>query len=490
MDINQRSTAASSEGAPLSMSNGETTRRSHSPPPPPQQQDEDQEQQQRNLSAYLRFLNDSQEASSSDSDASSDSSSFSGSDVYRREYSHDLNDLDFPLAGPWNMTAQWHLGDYSEGVEGDADDADDDEDDQGSLDPAAGADGTSSGSGSGSQLTIESDRLQDVNSSSALVQGSSRIGPHRTLTLPYPPSSPTNRQTSPRYHRHHHSFTHQNQNSPENNVTSTAGSSNASATNAPPSSPVDRSRLRRVVSSNISSLPSFASSIFTPRAYGTGGYDGPAGLHRDYKYNNAQRQCCFLQPGQKFHGKQDLKSMTVTLPGMQSRHLEEWDVKVTISAVDYDAGMVYGLMEAMDVPMSTSNVVTFWEGEIIDFVNHTFWTRKWAAKARTDLEHWKRLEAFNGVDEKYIIRGAKTGKFRGHIQQKYIFMRWKEKHFVNVSEHTSGLTIAGFYYVSMRRADGIVEGYYHDQQSMPFQHLCLSPTFDAGGFSSSNYELA
>ncbi|KAF9939607.1 hypothetical protein BGZ67_009187 [Mortierella alpina] len=248
-------------------------------------------------------------------------------------------------------------------------------------------------------------------------------------------------------------------------------------------------RHHRVISSSISSLPSFASSVFTPRGDGADG-QGPLGTNKAHRSNHPRRQCCFLQPGQKFHGTQNLKTLTSSLSGMRCRQTEEWDVKVTISAVDYRSSTVYGLMEAMDVPMSASSVVTFWEGEIIDFENHTFWTRKWTAKARTDLEHWKRLEAFNGIDEKYIIRGAKTGKFRGHIDQKYIFMRWKEKHFVNASEHTGGLTIAGFYYLSMRRSDGFVEGYYHDQQSTPFQHLTLNPTFEAGGFSSPIFELA
>ncbi|KAG0230470.1 hypothetical protein BGX31_005829 [Mortierella sp. GBA43] len=213
------------------------------------------------------------------------------------------------------------------------------------------------------------------------------------------------------------------------------------------------------------------------------------------------------RPGRSFDGTQNLKANMTTMAGQRNRQSEEWNVKVTISAVDYDAGTVYGLMEAKDVPtsasnnvhntaassnvpISASNVVTFWEGEIVDFENHTFWTKKWMAKPRTDLEHWKRLEAFQGIDEKYIVKGAKTGKFRGHIDQKYIFMRWKEKHFVNASEHASRLTIAGFYYVSLRRSDGHVEGYYYDQYSAPFQHLCLNPVFDAGGFSSSIFEMA
>ncbi|KAG0346264.1 hypothetical protein BG005_000854, partial [Podila minutissima] len=220
---------------------------------------------------------------------------------------------------------------------------------------------------------------------------------------------------------------------------------------------------RRMVSTSIASLPLFVSSAFSPHpslgVHGVGSMvEGVA--HRPTK-RNYRRPCCFLQPGQKFHGTQNLKSHTSNLVGQRTGQLEEWDVKVTISAVDYNAATVFGLMEAMDVPMSESNVVTFWEGEIIDFENHNFWTKKWAAKAKTDLEHWKRLEAFQGVEERYIIRGAKNGKFVGHISQKYIFMRWKEKHFVNSSEHTSGLTIAGFYYIAMRRSDGAIEGYYH-----------------------------
>ncbi|KAG0064326.1 hypothetical protein BGZ92_005791, partial [Podila epicladia] len=184
---------------------------------------------------------------------------------------------------------------------------------------------------------------------------------------------------------------------------------------------------RRVVSTSIASLPLFVSSAFSPHAslgvHGVGSMiEGVA--HRPSK-RNYRRPCCFLQPGQKFHGTQNLKTHTSNLVGQRTGQMEEWDVKVTISAVDYDAATVFGLMEAMDVPMSESNVVTFWEGEIIDFENHNFWTKKWAAKAKTDLEHWKRLEAFQGVEERYIIRGAKNGKFVGHISQKYIFMRWK-----------------------------------------------------------------
>ncbi|KAG0224298.1 hypothetical protein BGW42_005207 [Actinomortierella wolfii] len=209
-----------------------------------------------------------------------------------------------------------------------------------------------------------------------------------------------------------------------------------------------------------------------------------------------QRPCIFLQAGQQFRGTQNLMSQytqsgrTHTTASGRAGHMEEWHVKVTINAVDYASGTVFGLMEAMDVPTSSSNVITYWEGEIVDFQNNDLWTKKWATHSRTDIDHWKRLEAFKGLDERAIVRGAKTGKFRGHLRQHFIFMRWKEKHFVNATEHTNGLTIAGFYYIALRRADGFIEGYYYDRQSTPFQRLCLHPHSDMLGQSSSNFEFA
>jgi hypothetical protein len=54
----------------------------------------------------------------------------------------------------------------------------------------------------------------------------------------------------------------------------------------------------------------------------------------------------------------------------------------------------------------------------------------------------------------------------------YVFMRWKEKCFLNVGPDC-GLTIAGFYYIAFSRADGSVEGYYYDPMSTPWQKLQL-----------------
>ncbi|KAG0211359.1 hypothetical protein BGX28_008017 [Mortierella sp. GBA30] len=352
---------------------------------------------------------------SSDADASSDFSSLSEMDSLQRDVlSGDYDsDQELPLGGRWDLAAHWHLiGDYSEGVEGDADDDDEEERDV-DTDLSEGPAGPTTRSG----IYLDLSRVHDILSS---IPSSTPLDP----------------------------------------------------------SPSDSSMRASTLAGELAEAAYF-------QGFGPDAYRKPTATACTAASHITESRTQLTEV---------LLKLTVKIKDKDVSQTEEWDVKVTITAVDYDAGAVYGLMEAMDVPMSSSNVVTFWEGEIIDFENHTFWTRKWTAKARTDVEHWKRLEAFQGLDERHIIRGAKTGKFRGHIDQKYIFMRWKEKHFVNISEHTSehtsGLTIAGFYYLSMRRSDGFVEGYYHDQQSTPFQHLTLRPTFEATGFSSPVFEVA
>lgn len=50
-----------------------------------------------------------------------------------------------------------------------------------------------------------------------------------------------------------------------------------------------------------------------------------------------------------------------------------------------------------------------------------------------------------------------------------------EKCFLTPSDAQSPLTISGFYYISLRRSDGHVEGLYYDELSTPHQYLSLMP---------------
>jgi hypothetical protein len=51
-----------------------------------------------------------------------------------------------------------------------------------------------------------------------------------------------------------------------------------------------------------------------------------------------------------------------------------------------------------------------------------------------------------------------------------------EKCFITPSDQRLGLTISGFYYISLRRSDGMIEGLYYDPASTPYQPLVLHPT--------------
>jgi hypothetical protein len=53
------------------------------------------------------------------------------------------------------------------------------------------------------------------------------------------------------------------------------------------------------------------------------------------------------------------------------------------------------------------------------------------------------------------------------------------------------LTISGFYYISLDRLTGAVEGWYYDSKSHPYQSLTLSPAgvAEAGGFSAAGMEF-
>ncbi|KAK9710065.1 hypothetical protein K7432_008650 [Basidiobolus ranarum] len=193
----------------------------------------------------------------------------------------------------------------------------------------------------------------------------------------------------------------------------------------------------------------------------------------------------YLRPGRVFLGTQNLINHRT-----QSSGREEWEVKVTINAVNHKNGTIVGLMEALNVPATTATVLTYWDGEIIDFTNHGLWTDKWQADRGTDLQHWRMFKAFKGIDSADISLGADSVNFLEDIHREYVFMRWKERFFVNVSAQDSGLTIAGFYYVCLRRSDGLIEGFYFDPSSTPYQRLILKPKLDGCGVSFSSYTFA
>ncbi|KAJ5398906.1 hypothetical protein N7465_009395 [Penicillium sp. CMV-2018d] len=160
---------------------------------------------------------------------------------------------------------------------------------------------------------------------------------------------------------------------------------------------------------------------------------------------------------------------------------ENWPVKVTIHQINHDDMTLSGTMEAYNIPDKTSpthdaHIVTFLEGEIIDFNNHTLKTKNFKADAEIDSTYWRELQPFKDLTDAEMAQNLVSRKWiTEELSKGWILMRWKERCFITPTDARQGLTISGFYYISLRREDGHIEGLYYDPGSSPYQQLSLNP---------------
>ncbi|KAJ5183464.1 hypothetical protein N7492_001080 [Penicillium capsulatum] len=160
---------------------------------------------------------------------------------------------------------------------------------------------------------------------------------------------------------------------------------------------------------------------------------------------------------------------------------ENWPVKVTVHNINYNEMTLSGTMEAYNIPDKTTpnndaHIVTFLEGEIIDFNKHTLETKNFKADADIDSTYWRELQPFKDLTDSDISKKLVSRKWiTEELARGWILMRWKERCFITPTDSRQGLTISGFYYISLRREDGHVEGLYYDPGSSPYQQLSLKP---------------
>lgn len=202
-------------------------------------------------------------------------------------------------------------------------------------------------------------------------------------------------------------------------------------------------------------------------------------------------------------------------PSAPRKH-DHWPVQVTIHSVDYETMTLTGTMEAHNIPdkSQTANIVTYLEGEIVDFNHHTLQTKSFDSSLEKDCEYWRMLAPFKGMNEHECV-----GKLLSRIWveevllRNHILMRWKgktalrgfsfsslsrpethfstERCFITPTDSRQGLTISGFYFISLRREDGHIEGLYYDPGSSPYQQLSLSPmtTHQKSGFERTTHTI-
>lgn len=110
---------------------------------------------------------------------------------------------------------------------------------------------------------------------------------------------------------------------------------------------------------------------------------------------------------------------------------EHWPVKVTIHNINHEEMTLSGTMEAYNIPDKTSpnhdaHIVTFLEGEIIDFNKHTLETKNFKADAEIDSTYWRELQPFKHLSDAEMARNLVSRKWiTEELSKGWILMRWK-----------------------------------------------------------------
>ncbi|EFW20180.1 hypothetical protein D8B26_003385 [Coccidioides posadasii str. Silveira] len=197
--------------------------------------------------------------------------------------------------------------------------------------------------------------------------------------------------------------------------------------------------------------------------------------------NENNRITVYTSSGRRYwaHSTSDLSGGSTDEP--ENSKMQRWPVKVTIHDIDYSTMTLSGTMEAYNIPDKTAtnqsaHIITFLEGEIIDFHTHTLETKNFNASPEVDSCYWRELAPFQSQTPDEIVKSLVSKKWLSETLAKgWILMRWKERCFVSPSHSRQGLTISGFYYISIRREDGHIAGMYYDPGSSPYQELTLNP---------------
>ncbi|TGZ79099.1 hypothetical protein EX30DRAFT_373245 [Ascodesmis nigricans] len=186
-------------------------------------------------------------------------------------------------------------------------------------------------------------------------------------------------------------------------------------------------------------------------------------------------------------------------PPPGEKNTNSWTVKVHLTSIDYSTMRLTGTMEAFP-EWQKGSTNTYLEGEIVDFNTYTLETTTMGPGTTTiehDARNWRRVEPFCGLRTGEVVRGLLSRSFMRGVLEEWVLMRWKEKHFLPSTDPPDsdssdpgspdspdledpnngggGLTIGGFYYLSLRREDGRIGGFYHDVVGAPNQRLELRP---------------
>lgn len=121
----------------------------------------------------------------------------------------------------------------------------------------------------------------------------------------------------------------------------------------------------------------------------------------------------YLNPGDQFTG------FSKSLSKKSEYFFSE--LEITLTSCDFEHGLLSGIIDKKVISISGKKHISrvFFEGEIIDGLNHTFTSSLSANCESLDLYFWSRFPSFKEIDSLKELRGDHSSR--------YLYMRWNER---------------------------------------------------------------
>lgn len=121
----------------------------------------------------------------------------------------------------------------------------------------------------------------------------------------------------------------------------------------------------------------------------------------------------YLNPGDQFTG------FSKSLSKKSEYFFSELEINLT--SCDFEHGLLSGIIDKKVISISGKKHLSrvYFEGEIIDGVNHSFTSTLSANNESLDLYFWSRFPSFKEIDSLKELKGDHSSK--------YVYMRWNER---------------------------------------------------------------
>lgn len=205
--------------------------------------------------------------------------------------------------------------------------------------------------------------------------------------------------------------------------------------------------------------------------------------------------------------------------GYQISGYKKYQIEVSLKTVDLPRSgassltpHLTGFLTIRGLTNQHPEITTYFEAFAVTHRDLGFLSSSWAdgsemdfyrASDQTDLEHWLNFPAFKRL---FLESDAQDGsrptvndviegkcKFGDYLEQRYIFMRWKEKFLVPdaMIDGVAGASYDGFYYIVHDQVTGNIQGFYYHQDAEKFQQLELVPSYKSlANCSDCTFEFA